>query len=98
MSPDPTLASASQFVAPPAAPVSVTVSGVPGVAVVALTVSTAGLGGGGAAVVTVTTGLVAASVKPPFANKRNSYWPGVLGIATVQSNVVRPPGTYVNCT
>jgi hypothetical protein len=81
---------ASQSLAPPGPFVSVTVTWPPGATVVVLTVSVAGDGGSG---VTVTAGLVARRVKPPFGKKRNSYCPGVVGTVTVHVRVVTPVPT-----
>ena len=46
---------------------------------------------------TVTVGLVAARVNPPFRNNRNSYVPGVVGAAMVHDVLVTPAPTYVHC-
>src|SRR5262245_673689 len=42
---------------------------------------------------TVTVGLVATRVKPLLGNRRNSYVPGAVGIATVHVRVVTPVPT-----
>lgn len=80
-------ASASQSLVPPSPFVSVTVTEDPGAADVALTDNW------GSALVTVTVGLVAALVYPLLRNSRNSYVPGVSGIAMVHVFVVTPAPT-----